>query len=118
MKLFFETALQMKFFLLMIPLGFIVCFLLDNGMTSVAFRFVLDLLVMILCGFCIVLYMLVLDETSIRFYHMLGLICGSILYMCGAARFRRGLAKRFRRWKAGISLFDAEEEDTPTVMKG
>lgn len=118
MKLFFESGIQMRLFLVTLPLGFLVSFLLDSRTNpSTVLRLIADLLILFLCGTCLVLFLLLFDDTAIRGYHLLGVLSGSILYMSGVGKCRRTIDDWFRKRKAGIQHGD-EENNINNTEKG
>jgi len=117
MKLFFETGIQMRFFLVTLPLGFLVCFLLDVGASSPVLRLIADLMVLFLCGVCLVWFLLLFDDTAVRGYHLLGVLAGAILYMSGAMRCRKKIVSIFEKRKAG-KRDDCDEKNNDSKMEG
>ena len=108
MKFFFETEIQSTVFLLTVAGGFLLCMLLDVNLKSVLVQAVLDLLLLTGTGAGIVLFMMFSQDPSLRIYHLLGLMCGSILYICGIGRGRRKVEGWIRYQKAGIQIDDDE----------
>ena len=96
MKLFFETCNQSQYFLFMLPVGFILAFLLQSGTRHGWFRLFQDLAVLLFAGFAAVFTLLSGRDETLRLYHFLGLAAGGILYLSGADRcfkwFRRKIA--------------------------
>lgn len=100
MKLFFETEAQASCFLLAVPIGFLLTFFLDSEWIHGWMRIVFDLLLMY-CAACALLMLSVFSrEEQIRIYHWLGLLLGSVLYLCGIGRIRTHLRMRFRSLRA------------------
>lgn len=108
MKLFFETALQRNVFLLTVPVGFAICFLLDGQVKSILIQTIIDLCVLVGAGFVLVLLVLFSADSTLRIYHFLGLFCGAILYACGVGKCRRKVKTWYNHRKAGIDIQDAE----------
>lgn len=108
MKLFFETESQPFFFLLTLPLGFFLCFFLDLENIPFIIRLVLDLIVLVCCGICLVLFVLLSRDQALRLYHLLGLVCGALLYLGGIGKIRQGICARVQKTKAG-NAFDHGE---------
>ena len=83
MTLFFETLQQSSSFLAAILLGMLIaaglCFCSPGGMC----RMILDLIVLLSGGIALILLTVLLRDMSVRLYHLLGIFCGSILYLCG-----------------------------------
>ena len=117
MKLFFETAVQKNVFLLTLPVGFLVCFLLDTQIPSILIQTFLDFGVLISTGVILVLLVLFSDGSTLRIYHLLGLISGAILYVCGVGICRRKVKLWYRQRKAGINISRAEM-NTRRMEKG
>jgi len=94
MKLFFETSAQGSIFLMMLPVGMLLAVCVDLCGLSGTFRPLWDLCGVLVCfaaiGFCIVL----LDDSSLRLYHVLAVATGYLLYALGARRFFRTLGRR------------------------
>lgn len=99
MKLFFETALQPWFFLLTLPIGFLICFFLDMRTFSHWVSLILDLSVLLLGTIALIGSLLVSNEKSLRLYHLLGLVTGGILYTGGIGKVRRLFRKGLRSRK-------------------
>lgn len=118
MKLFFETITQSRIFLLSVLLGFILCFLLDVRIRISGIRFVLDLLTLFCSGVCLVMGLLLSGEHRVRLYHILGILCGSLLYLEGFSK----TVRIFRRWglkrKEGIGSCHGEETNNQSLEKG
>lgn len=102
MTLFFETNTQADSFILMVPWGFLVPVLLDLLLTMN--RKILPVMdAFVLSGLGVTGYILL--ETSnigeVRLYHLLGGICGAILYTQGIRKTvtyllrKRNLKKEF-----------------------
>lgn len=101
MKLFFETAAQGTIFLMMIPVGMVLAVCVDIcGMAGV-FRLLWDLVAVLLCfaavGFCVVL----LNDTSLRLYHLLAVVTGYLLYALGVRRLLQALGRIISKKDAG-----------------
>lgn len=101
MKLFFETASQVCSFLSAVPVGFGAALCIDLGKNSGMLRLWIDLLLVTACGASLFWLVYVLQEESLRLYHLLGLVCGALIYLRGMGTvFRLVLdkwKKRFRR---------------------
>ena len=108
MKLFFETALQRNVFLLTVPVGFAIGFLLDAQVKSILVQTIIDLCVLIGAGFVLVLLALFSTESTLRLYHFLGLFSGAVLYASGVGKCRKKVKTWYKQRKAGINLQDAE----------
>ena len=117
MKLFFETALQRNIFLLTVPVGFTIGFLLDVQVKSILIQTMIDLCVLICAGFVLVLLVLFSTDSTLRIYHFLGLLNGAILYACGVGKCRRKVKTWYNHRKAGIDIRNAEM-NTEMLKKG
>lgn len=94
MRLFFETAGQAQRFLFMAPLGFLVAMCLDADAWAGRLRPVVDVLLLLACGFLMLTAIAIYRESGLRAYHLLGLLVGAILYMQGVGKVIRGIARR------------------------
>jgi len=94
MKLFFETAHQANCFLLMIPLGFALAFLLDADVLAGPIRLLIDCLLILASGAAALATIVFWRENSLRLYHMLGLFTGAVLYVHGLGRLVRFAASK------------------------
>lgn len=100
MKLFFETAAQASVFLLTVPLGLLLAFLVDLSGRSGALRPLWDVLIM-LAGFAAAgAAIVIFGDSGLRIYHLLALLTGMLLYLLGIRAFACGL---FRRLKAAVA---------------
>lgn len=99
MNLFFETAGQAGCFLIMLPIGFAAAACLDAGAAAGRLRPALDVLVLLLAGVALLLAVVLLRENAVRAYHLLGLLTGAVLYVCGVGRAIRLMGARRRRKK-------------------
>ena len=101
MKLFFETSAQGAVFLMMLPVGMLLAICVDVCGLSGVLRPLWDLVAVLLCfaaiGVCVVL----LDDTSLRLYHVLAVLTGYLLYALGLRRgmhwLRRAVTKKDTR---------------------
>ncbi len=93
MKLFFETAQQASVFLLILPIGiaFGVCIDLCAcfGTTRPLFEVAAAFLCFLLIGAALVL----LNDNTLRLYHLLAFISGWILYSIGLRRLLKAVLK-------------------------
>lgn len=94
MKLFFETARQANCFLLMIPLGLVLAFLLDADVFAGRIRLLLDCLLIVAAGGAVLLSIVFWQESGLRLYHLLGLFIGAVLYVHGIGRLIRFTASK------------------------
>ena len=117
MKLFFETAVQKSAFLMSLPVGFMICLILDTKVRSTLIQAVLDLGVLASTGFILVLLVLFSSDASLRIYHLLGFFGGAILYVCGIGKCRKKVKKWYSKRKAGIIILD-DEMNTHMMEKG
>lgn len=99
MKLFFETAIQSWSFLMVLPLGFGLALLLDAGAVTRAFRCAADILLVLSAGVAVFSVVVWNGESDLRLFHLLGLLTGAMLYLCGAGRLWRMFFRRFMRNK-------------------
>ena len=91
MKLFFETSAQAYSFLAAVPVGFGTALCLDVGKRENLWRVVLDLLLLLLCGYALLVLVFALQEDGLRMYHLLGVTTGGLLYMRGIGSIKRGI---------------------------
>lgn len=96
MNLFFETAGQSLCFLLAIPIGLLLAFLLDGSHGEGIARAVMDVLSLIGAGTALLALTVFLQDEKLRMYHVLGMLVGCILYTGGVGRLRRGIRNRLR----------------------
>lgn len=97
MKLFFETSSQASFFLLMLPFGFVVALCLHAGSGGGLLRLIQDLVVLLLSGVAAALMLLSTRDETLRFYHLLGIITGALLYFAGVGRGVAWLRRKIRQ---------------------
>ena len=95
MKLFFETAHQADCFLLMIPLGLALAFLLDADVFAGRVRLLLDCLLILAAGAAVLVSIVFWRESGLRLYHLLGLFIGAVLYVHGIGRLIRAAASKW-----------------------
>lgn len=99
MKLFFETASQASVFLIMLPLGMLLAACVElTGMTG-AGKPLWDILVVLLSGVLLGIGVVFLNDTTLRLYHLLAIVCGWILYRLGVQSFFTMVAKCIARMK-------------------
>lgn len=108
MKLFFETEFQTSAFLLAFPIGFVMFLLMDAGVKCPLVQTMIDLLVLQGVGFSLIALALYTGDSSVKLFHLLGLVCGALLYTSGLGRCIRRVKKRCQERKAGICICDAE----------
>lgn len=94
MKLFFETAHQANCFLLMIPLGLMLAFLLDADVCTGRIRLLFDCLLIVAAGAAVLLSIAFWRESSLRLYHLLGIFVGAVLYVHGIGRLIRFVSSK------------------------
>ena len=99
MRLFFETDGQGISFLAAIPLGFLLAVCLDCAKGRMVLRAVLDVIVLMICGFILLLLTVFLSEEMLRIYHLLGLATGGVLYLRGTWRIKRSMILTARKRK-------------------
>lgn len=87
MKLFFETASQASVFLLMLPIGMLLAACVELTGKTGAGKPIWDILVVLLSGVLLGIGVVFLNDTTIRLYHLLAVLCGWILYCLGIQRF-------------------------------
>ncbi|MBQ8151069.1 MAG: hypothetical protein IJ041_11195 [Clostridia bacterium] len=96
MKLFFETSLQASSFLLMIPAGILLALLTDLTVPVGRSKPVLDVLVMLFCGFLLAYLVIVTGDERLRLHHLLAVLTGAVLYLTGIRRVFVLIAARIR----------------------
>ena len=96
MKLFFETSGQSVCFLLMIPVGFLLALLLDADVIAGRLRSAADIALLLLAGAACLWLIVLTGERGLRVYHVLGLLSGAVLYLCGIGRVIRILKLKIR----------------------
>lgn len=97
MNLFFETTVQANCFLCMVPVGFAIAACLDVSAFLGRFRLLLDILVLLLAGMGVLMLISVMQEGSLRAYHLLGLLTGAIVYLQGIGRLLRMIIRKLNR---------------------
>ena len=96
MKLFFETAAQASVFLLTVPLGLLLAFLVDLSGRTGTLRPLWDVLTM-LAGFAAAgAAIVLLGDSGLRIYHILAMLTGMLLYLLGIRAFAGRLCKRVK----------------------
>jgi len=98
MKLFFESSEQACFFAMMVSLGFVTGFCVQEGKGEGWFRFLTDLLLLLACGIAVTSLLLSGKDESLRIYHLLGLLTGVILYVSGVSRLIRWVRAKIHRF--------------------
>lgn len=104
MKLFFETKIQAESFLAMIPLGFLLPVFLD--VLLITGRKLLPVIdTVILSGFGLVIYVFTsaMENGGIQGYHLLGGLCGAVLYTHGIRRLPLHMLNRWYKRKNAVS---------------
>lgn len=99
MKLFFETALQARVFLLALPIGLMLGACLDAGKLFGKARPAADILALLTAAFGLILLSLISLENGLQLYHLLAVVVGMILYLSGIGRCVRWLSGKIRRRK-------------------
>lgn len=99
MKLFFETALQARVFLAAVPIGILLGLCLDLGEICGKARIVIDIVAMLLAAAALVLLSILSLENGLQIYHLLAVIVGILLYLCGIGRLLRYVAEKIKRRK-------------------
>ena len=109
MSLFFETNMQADSFIKMVPLGFLIPVFLD--LVMLCGRRMLPLLdVLVLSGFGLTAYAFLTAARTgeVRIYHLLGGLCGALLYTQGVRKVLVYLLKKLlkqnikKEFRAGI----------------
>ena len=96
MKLFFDTNLQAVVFLLSVPTGFLAACFLSSGIKNTCLQMILDILTLLLAGTVLAALILIFRENGLRSYHLLGLLTGAILYLCGLSRVAKRVGTAYR----------------------
>jgi len=94
MNLFFETGSQAFSFLSMVPVGFAAAFCMEIGRFHTSIRALTDVFVMLAAGFVVLVIIVFCRENTLRLYHLLGLLTGTVIYMQGVGKIIRHLAAR------------------------
>lgn len=96
MKLFFETAVQARAFLAAVPLGLLLCLLLELERGMPGGKGLWDVLLVLLCAAGLGLLLFWTKESGLRAYHLLAVGVGLLLYRCGIGRVFRKLGAVWR----------------------
>lgn len=99
MKLFFETAAQGSLFLMMLPLGILLAVCIDVASCARRSRPLWDVLVVLLCGGLMAAAVVLLGDEKLRMYHLLGILCGALLYLFGARSLWRTIIRSLQKKK-------------------
>lgn len=83
MTLFFETSGQAAVFLATLPIGFVLALGIDLIGGAGRFRLLLDACFVTTCGLALTFSSLVFRTAALRGYHLLALLAGALLYICG-----------------------------------
>ena len=94
MKLFFETGNQAAAFMHMVPLGFLAALCLEFGWIRPSVRVVLDVAVLLIAGIALLFTVVFCAEDAVRFYHLLGIITGALIWLNGMGKIIRWLLRR------------------------
>lgn len=97
MKLFFETSAQGSIFLMMLPVGMLLAICVDLCGLSGTFRPLWDLCAVLVCFAAIGFGIVLLDDTSLRMYHVLAVLTGYLLYALGVRRLLQTLRHRLAK---------------------
>lgn len=97
MRLFFETSLQAQAFLATIPIGFFLALGLDMSHAFPKARPVLDVLCLLAGGLATLCLIQFMKSDSLRFFHLLALFLGALLYLAGFRALCLTMLRRFRR---------------------
>lgn len=84
--LFFETGGQAAFFLLMVPLGCLLGFLMQLSGLAGRWCLLTDVLFLLVCGMALFGFCIVKRENSLHLFHLLALLTGFLLYRFGIGR--------------------------------
>ena len=101
MTLFFETSTQADFFLQTVLLGLVLACCLDLLNIKSYFSVVVDIVVLGLLSGCLILIMIIFQQESLRIYHVLGCMVGSIVYLQGIGKVLKGIVTKINQRKAG-----------------
>lgn len=93
MKLFFETAAQGSLFLSMLPVGMLLALCIDLCGCIDRFRPLWDLLAVLLCFVILGVSIVLLNDATLRVYHVLAVLTGYLLYDCGIRRMIKGACR-------------------------
>ena len=97
MKRFFETTVHSTSFLLCVPIGFLIAMGLANGHSRGWIRFVMDCVVLASGALGFFVLLAFVHEDGMRSYHILGAICGALMYLCGFFRLQQCICRKLRQ---------------------
>ncbi|MEG0125172.1 MAG: hypothetical protein RR816_03725 [Clostridia bacterium] len=100
MRLFFETGDQAHIFLAVLPIGFLLAMSFDASSFAGKLRPVMDVLCLLMSGLAFIMLLLVFRDDGLRVYHMLALLTGAVLYLCGMGRLFRAIGRKLSRFLA------------------
>lgn len=89
MNLFFETSSQAGCFLCMVPVGMVSALLMDADVIAGKLRALADAILLLFAGLVCLLIIVLCRETTLRLYHLLGLLTGAVLYAEGIGKITR-----------------------------
>ena len=94
MKLFFETNLQAVSFITTVPFGFFLSILIDFLLIcNKKIRPFLDALFLSCFGIMLYVFLTLSHDRPVRLYHLLGSLCGALLYIQGVRKVSFSLLK-------------------------
>ena len=105
MNLFFETSRQSIAFLLCIPIGFLISLGLGSRNGRGWMQFAVDFTVLAAGALGFMLLFVCADERTLRVYHVLGALCGALLYAMGFYRIQMKIRQIMQRKR--------QEKDNP-----
>lgn len=97
MRLFFETSMQAQIFLALLPVGLLLAGCVDAASLARKSRPFWDVLIILACGLGIVVFLSLLKDDGLRGYHLLAVLTGILLYICGIGRLWRWCWHELRR---------------------
>ena len=99
MTLFFETSTQADLFLKTVLLGLMLACCLDVLNIKSYLSVVVDTVVFCLLAACLILIMIIFQQESLRIYHLLGCMSGSIIYWFGIGKVYKGIVTKINQRK-------------------
>lgn len=110
MRLFFETGGQASAFLFTLPLGFLLALFLDVTRYTGHLRPILDVLALVGCAITLLILTLFMRDQSARMFHVLAILTGAVLYICGVGRLIHGIIRRIKRLKKAAQEEGKEQQ--------
>lgn len=89
MRLFFETSMQARVFIALLPVGLLLAACVDAASIARKTKPFWDIVILLACGLGLVVFLALLKDDGVRGYHLLAILTGILLYVCGIGRLWR-----------------------------